>query len=87
MKRITFNVDDQIFEKLGADKTVVNKAAKEILVNSFEEVKDITPPKAESNHRLINQIKGYLNDQDHVYLEVISNNHRRRSIRLKMDDL
>jgi hypothetical protein len=87
MKRITFNVDDAIFEKLGDDKTVVNKAAKEILVNSFEEVPQVTPPKAESNHRLLNQIRGYLNDQDHVYLEVISNNHRRRSIRLQLGDL
>ena len=84
MKRITFNIDDELFEKLGGDKTKANKQALKLLLQAME-----AKPAKEVNkeHWLINTIKGYLKDEDHVYLEVLSNRHRRRSRRIKMDDL
>ena len=45
-------------------------------------VKDVS-----EDHWIIETIKGYLKDEDHVYLEVLSNRHGRRSRRLNMDDL
>ena len=84
MKRITFNIDDELFENLGGDKTKANKQALKLLLQAMEAkpVKNVN-----TDHWLINTIKGYLKDEDHVYLEVLSNRHGRRSRRLNMDDL
>lgn len=96
MKRITFNIDDELFEKLGGDKTKANKQALKLLLQAMEAkpvkdvklVQDVKPVNdVNKEHWLINTIKGYLKDEDHVYLEVLSNCHRRRSRRIKMDDL
>jgi hypothetical protein len=84
MKRITFNIDDELFEKLGGDKTKANKQALKLLLQAMEAkpVKEVS-----KEHWIIETIKGYLKDEDHVYLEVLSNRHGRRSRRIKMDDL
>lgn len=87
MKRITFNIDDELFEKLGGDKTKANKEALKLLLHALKD-KPVKPSKESSKeHWLIETIKGYLEDEDHVYLEVLSGSHRRRSRRIKMGDL
>lgn len=85
MKKITFNIDEQIYEKLGSDKTEINKAAKSIIENSFIEVPQLTPAKEES--KLVSQIKGYLSEGDSVYMQVISNYHKRIQRNIKLEDL
>jgi hypothetical protein len=86
MKRITFNIDDELFAKLGDDKTEVNKKALAILIASFEP-KPTESKESIEEHWILKNIKGYLENEDNVYLEVLSNRHGRRSRRIKMDDL
>lgn len=88
MKRITFNIDEDLFNKLGNDKAIVNQKAKEILMNSFVKSPQLTTPNIESKpNRLVSQIKGYLKNNDSVYLHVLSNSHKRRQIKLNLEDL
>lgn len=79
MKKITFNIDEGIYEKLGSDKTEINKAAKSIIENSFNAPQE--------NSKLVNQIKGYLSEGDSVYMQVISNYHKRIQRNIKLEDL
>ena len=52
---------------------------KNIIENSFNAPQE--------NSKLVNQIKGYLSEGDSVYMQVISNYHKRIQRNIKLEDL